>query len=58
MRIGFSKIMVGTDISKESINSADYAVASRYNAELIAINVLSQTFYNSVFLIFIVLYCE
>jgi hypothetical protein len=42
MRIGFSKIMVGTDISEVSINAADYAIASRYNAELIAIIVLSQ----------------
>jgi hypothetical protein len=32
--------MVGTVISEESINAADYAIAiaSRYNVELIAIN--------------------
>jgi phosphoribosylcarboxyaminoimidazole (NCAIR) mutase len=43
--------MVGTVISEESINIAYYAIAiaNKYNAGLIAINILSQTFYNSVF---------
>ena len=44
MTIGFSKIMVGIDGSEESINAADYAIAiaKMYNAELIAINVLTS----------------
>ena len=44
MTIGISKIMVGIDGSKESINAADYAIAiaKRHNAELIAINVLTS----------------
>jgi nucleotide-binding universal stress UspA family protein len=44
MAIGFTKIMVGIDGSEESINAADYAIAiaNRYNAELIAINVLTS----------------
>ena len=43
MTIGISKIMVGIDGSEESINAADYAIAitKRYNAELIAVNVLT-----------------
>ena len=44
MTIGISKIMVGIDGSKESVNAADYAIAiaKRHNAELIAINVLTS----------------
>jgi nucleotide-binding universal stress UspA family protein len=44
MTIGISKIMVGIDGSEESVNAADYAVAiaKRYNAELIAVNVLTS----------------
>src|ERR671924_361287 len=44
MTIGFSKIVVGIDGSEESINAADYAIAfsNKYNAELIAINVLTS----------------
>ena len=44
MTIGISKIMVGTDGSKESVNAADYAIAiaKRHNAELIAVNVLTS----------------
>ena len=44
MAIGISKIMVGIDGSKESVNAADYAIAiaKRHNAELIAINVLTS----------------
>src|ERR687898_3484831 len=44
MTIEFSKIMVSIDSSEESINAADYAIAiaNRYNAELIAINVLTS----------------
>ena len=44
MTIGISKIMVGIDGSKESINAADYAIAiaKRHNAELIAVNVLTS----------------
>jgi nucleotide-binding universal stress UspA family protein len=44
MTIGFSKIMVGIDGSEESINAADYAIAiaNKYNAELIAIHVLTS----------------
>jgi nucleotide-binding universal stress UspA family protein len=40
----FSKIMVGIDGSEESINAADYAIAiaNKYDAELIAINVLTS----------------
>ena len=43
MTIGISKIMVGIDSSEESVNAADYAIAiaKRYNAELIAVNVLT-----------------
>ena len=43
MIIGISKIMVGIDGSEESVNAADYAIAiaKRYNAELIAVNVLT-----------------
>ena len=43
MTIGISKIMVGIDDSEESVNAADYAIAiaKRYNAELIAVNVLT-----------------
>ena len=43
MTIGISKIMVGIDGSEESVNAADYAIAiaKRYNAELIAVNVLT-----------------
>ena len=42
--MGFSKIMVGIDGSKESVNAADYAIviAKRHNAELIAVNVLTS----------------
>jgi nucleotide-binding universal stress UspA family protein len=42
--IEFSKIMVGIDGSEESINAADYAIAisNKYNAELIAINILTS----------------
>jgi nucleotide-binding universal stress UspA family protein len=42
--MGFSKIMVGIDGSKESVKAADYAIAiaKRHNAELIAINVLTS----------------
>jgi nucleotide-binding universal stress UspA family protein len=44
MTMGFSKIVVGIDGSKESVNAADYAIAitHRQNAELIAINVLTS----------------
>jgi nucleotide-binding universal stress UspA family protein len=44
MTIECSKIMVGIDGSEESINAADYAIAiaKMYNAELIAINVLTS----------------
>lgn len=44
MTIGISKIMVGIDGSEESVNAADYAIAiaKRYNAELIAVNVLNS----------------
>src|SRR5215216_3753932 len=44
MTIGFSKIMVGIDGSEESLNAAYYAIsiANKYNAELIAINVLTS----------------
>ncbi len=44
MTIGTSKIMVGIDGSEESVNAADYAIAiaKRYNAELIAVNVLTS----------------
>jgi nucleotide-binding universal stress UspA family protein len=44
MTMGFSKIMVGIDGSKESVNAADYAIviAKRHNAELIAVNVLTS----------------
>ena len=44
MTIGFSKIMVGIDGSEESLNAADYAIAiaNKYSAELIAINVLTS----------------
>jgi nucleotide-binding universal stress UspA family protein len=44
MTIGISKIMVGIDGSEESVNAADYAIAitKRYNAELIAVNVLTS----------------
>ena len=43
MTIGISKIMVGIDGLEESVNAADYAIAiaKRYNAELIAVNVLT-----------------
>jgi nucleotide-binding universal stress UspA family protein len=36
--------MVGIDGSEESVNAADYAItiAKRYNAELIAVNVLTS----------------
>jgi nucleotide-binding universal stress UspA family protein len=44
MTMGFSKIVVGIDGSKESVNAADYAIAiaHRQKAELIAINVLTS----------------
>jgi nucleotide-binding universal stress UspA family protein len=44
MTTGISKIMVGIDGSKESINAADYAIdiAKKHNAELIAVNVLTS----------------
>jgi nucleotide-binding universal stress UspA family protein len=44
MTTGISKIMVGIDGSKESVNASDYAIAiaKRHNAELIAINVLTS----------------
>jgi nucleotide-binding universal stress UspA family protein len=44
MTTGISKIMVGIDGLKESANAADYAIAiaKRYNAELIAVNVLTS----------------
>lgn len=44
MTTGISKIMVGIDGSKGSVNAADYAIAiaKRYNAELIAVNVLTS----------------
>ena len=44
METGFSRILVGIDGSEESINAAEYAVsiAKLYNAELIAINVLTS----------------
>jgi nucleotide-binding universal stress UspA family protein len=44
VEIGFSKIVVGIDGSGESMKAADYAisVAKTYNAELIAINVLTS----------------
>ena len=43
MTIGISKIMVGIDGSEESVNAAEFAIAiaKRYNAELIAVNVLT-----------------
>ena len=43
MVIGFSRILVGIDGSEESMRAAEYAVsiAKLYNAELIAINVLT-----------------
>jgi nucleotide-binding universal stress UspA family protein len=43
MTIGISKVMVGIDGAEESVNAADYAIAiaKRYNAELIAVNVLT-----------------
>ena len=44
MEIGFLKIVVGIDGSDESMKAAEYAVsmAKMYNAELIAINVLTS----------------
>lgn len=44
MTIGISKIMVGIDGSKESVNAVDYAIAiaKKHNAELIAVNVLTS----------------
>ena len=44
MEIRFMKIVVGIDGSDESMNAADYAisVAKMYDAELIAINVLTS----------------
>ena len=44
MEIGFSRILVGIDGSEESMNAAEYAVSitKLYNAELIAINVLTS----------------
>ena len=44
MTIGISKIMVGIDGSEGSVNAVDYAIAiaKRYNAELIAVNVLTS----------------
>jgi nucleotide-binding universal stress UspA family protein len=44
MTTGISKIMVGIDGSKESVNAADYAIAiaKRHNAELVAVNVLTS----------------
>jgi nucleotide-binding universal stress UspA family protein len=44
VEIGFSKIVVGIDGSYESMKAAEYAisVAKMYNAELIAINVLTS----------------
>jgi nucleotide-binding universal stress UspA family protein len=44
MEIGFLKIVVGIDGSDESMNAAEYAisVARMYDAELIAINVLTS----------------
>jgi nucleotide-binding universal stress UspA family protein len=41
------KVIVGIDGSEESINAADYAIAfsNKYNAELIAINVLTSVIY-------------
>ena len=44
MEIRFMKIVVGIDGSDESMNAAEYAisVAKIYNAELIAINVLTS----------------
>ena len=44
MTLGISKIMVGIDGSKESVNAVDFAIAiaKRHNAELIAINVLTS----------------
>jgi nucleotide-binding universal stress UspA family protein len=44
MTIGISKVMVGIDGSKESVNAANYAIAiaKRHNAELIAVNVLTS----------------
>ena len=44
MTTGISKIMVGIDGSKESVNAADHAIAiaKRHNAELIAVNVLTS----------------
>jgi nucleotide-binding universal stress UspA family protein len=44
MTTGISKIMVGIDGSKESVNAADYAIAiaQRHNAQLIAVNVLTS----------------
>jgi nucleotide-binding universal stress UspA family protein len=44
MTMGFSKIMIDIDGSKESVNAADYAIAiaNRLNAELIAVNILTS----------------
>src|ERR671910_1263965 len=44
MVIGFSKIVVGIDGSEKSVKAAEYAIsiAKMYNAELIAINVLTS----------------
>jgi nucleotide-binding universal stress UspA family protein len=44
MTTEISKIMVGIDGSKESVNASDYAIsiAKRHNAELIAVNVLTS----------------
>ena len=44
METGFSRILVGIDGSEESMNAAEYAIsiAKLYNAELIAINVLTS----------------
>ena len=44
METGFSRILVGIDGSEESMNAAEYGVsiAKLYNAELIAINVLTS----------------
>jgi nucleotide-binding universal stress UspA family protein len=44
MEIGFSKIVVGIDGSEESMRAAEYtiSVAKLYNAELIAVHVLTS----------------
>jgi nucleotide-binding universal stress UspA family protein len=44
MTTGISKIMIGIDGSKESLNATNYAIAiaKRYSAELIAVNVLTS----------------